>query len=94
MRENAGLPVLLLELLLLIVIVLLDLPWLLWVEILQHAVQLLVTTDVLKDLRVLMSRKVRSQVGQRRRLTRQCLCASPLQAMSVSCIQDGSFLFI
>ena len=73
MRENAGLPVLLLELLLLIVIVLLDLPWLLWVEILQHAVQLLVTTDVLKDLRVLMSRKVRSQVGQRRRLTRQFL---------------------
>ena len=73
MRENAGLPVLLLELLLLIVIVLLDLPWLVRVEILQHAVQLLVTTDVLKDLRVLMSRKVRSQVGQRRRLTRQFL---------------------
>ena len=73
MRKNAGLSVLLLELLLLVVIVLLDLPWLLWVEILQHAAQLLVTTDMLQDLGVLMSRKVRSQVGQRRRLTRQFL---------------------
>ena len=86
MRKNAGLSVLLLELLLLVVIVLLDLPWLLWVEILQHAVKLLVTTDMLQDLGVLMSRKVRSQVGQGRRLTRQFLCASPLQAMSLSCI--------
>lgn len=73
MRENAGLPVLLLELLLLVVIVLLDLPRLLWVEILQHAVQLLVTTDVLQDLGVLMGRKIRSQVCQRRRLARQFL---------------------
>ena len=94
MRKNAGLSVLLLELLLLVVIVLLDLPWLLWVEILQHAAQLLVTTDVLKDLRVLMTRKVRIQVGLRWRLARQFLRASPLQAMSLSCIQDGSFLFI
>ena len=63
--ENAGLSVLLLELLLLVVIILLDLPWLLWVKVLQHAVQLLVTTDVLQDLGVLMSRKVRIQVGLR-----------------------------
>ena len=65
MGENAGLSVLLLELLLLVVIILLDLPWLLWVKVLQHAVQLLVTTDVLQDLGVLMSRKVRIQVGLR-----------------------------
>ena len=63
MRENPGLPVLLLELLLLVVIVLLDLPRLLGAEVPQHAVQLLVTTYVLQDRGVLMSSKVRIQVG-------------------------------
>jgi hypothetical protein len=42
-----GLSVLLLELLLLVMIVLLDFPWLLWVEVPQHAIQLVMTADML-----------------------------------------------
>ena len=93
-RENPRQPVLLLELLLLVVIVLLDLPRLLGAEVSQHAVQLLVTTDVLQDRGVLMSQKVRIQVGLRWRLSRQFFRAASKQAIRLSYIHNRGFLFI
>ena len=92
--ENPRLPVLLLELLLLVVIVLLDLPRLLGAEVPQHAVQLLVTTDVLQDRGVLVSQKVGIQVGLRWLLSRQFFRAASHQAIRLSYIHNRGFLFI
>ena len=77
-----------------VVIVLLDFPRLLRAEISQHAVQLLVTTDVLQDRGVLVSHEVSIKVGLRRRLSRQFFRTSSHHAIRLSYIHHSGFLFL